>query len=281
MIVWHNGQLLSHDEATIAASSAGALLGWGVFTTLGVWNGRAFALAQHLKRLRDNAHTARVETNFSDDEIAVALDKVLRANRIVRGTARITISRRGDGRWNASTGSDLLILARPIADVSTRLRVSLSPHRIEARRPLRGVKTTSFLEYQLAWMGASEAGFDETVLRNSEDFLCEASRANLFWTKDGVLRTPSLDSGCLPGVSREIVLRGARELGTNVEEKLFRPIELQNADEVFLTSSAQGPRAVSELVDESGQRFEYSQDILTSRLTRFWNECVQRESGKS
>ncbi|RYG54959.1 hypothetical protein EON80_31325, partial [bacterium] len=109
MAIWHNGTL--GETASIDASSAGLLLGWGVFTTVGVKKGRAMWLEQHLHRLRRDAARCDITLAFSDDELRDGLAAVLGANEIETGMARLTATRRDDGRWNTDANSDITILA--------------------------------------------------------------------------------------------------------------------------------------------------------------------------
>jgi branched-chain amino acid aminotransferase len=161
-----------------------------------------------------------------------------------------------------------------------RLRLVLSPFRLESRRALSGVKSTSYLDYQLAWQRATRSGFDDAVLCNGNGALCECTRANIFWVRDGRLHTPSLDSGCLPGIARELVLHWATEDGVAIKEGIFSPHELAGADEAFLTSATQGPRAVAwhaiNEQDDSPHEFA-APGSLTVRLQQRWQIAVQGE----
>jgi branched-chain amino acid aminotransferase len=179
-------------------------------------------------------------------------------------------------------GSDLLLFAKAVpanqGEPSTqRLRLVLSTFRLEARRALSGVKSTSYLDYQLAFQQATRHGFDEAVLCNGCGALCECSRANLFWVRDGRLYTPGLESGCLPGIARQLILQWATEYGISVQEGLFSPQEIAWADEVFLTSATQGPRAVAcfaiSAEDENPHQFS-APGTVTAALQQRWQAAV-------
>lgn len=229
--------------------SAGALLGWGVFTTLGIWQRRPFAIDRHLARLRRDAARTRIVLDCTDEELSASLELALGESGIEEGIARVTVTQKGDGRWNTDTGSDISLALNAIApEIRTRpVRLQLSPHRVEARRPLAGVKSTSYLDYQVAWLEASEAGFDDALLCNSSGMLCEGSRSNIFWTRGGSLFTPSDETGCLPGIGRELVAEWAVQQGMQFRTGAFSTHELQTAEEVFVTASTTGPRPVSAL----------------------------------
>ena len=193
-MLWFNGRFA--DEATSNATSAGALLGWGVFTTIGVWNAQPFALPQHLARLQHDAAHCEIEYSIDDETLDSALHELISRHKITRGMARISITKRGDGRWNTQSGSDVSILVRPIKDETVPAKITTSPFRMHSKRALCGVKSTSYLDYQLAWNEAQSRGFDEAILLNEQSSVCEGARSNLFWTRDGNLFTPSLSTGC-------------------------------------------------------------------------------------
>lgn len=273
-MLWLNGELWP-DDAPIAATSAGTLLGWGVFTTIGVWKGRPFALDLHLQRLQHDAAKTQIEYSMSDAIVAQAVQDVLAANNIERGLARITITQRGDGRWNYSSDSDVSIAAQnfPPSARTNNLRVALSPFRLHSRRATSGLKTTSYLDHQLAWMEAQKRGFDEAVLLNEREEICEGARSNIFWVRDQTLCTPHGSSGCLPGIARALLLRWARQEKIETREERFSLDELLAADEVFLSSAATGPRCVREVVGETTKVFAPKGEV-SSRLQSRWEDAV-------
>ena len=256
MLVWLNGEFKAADEASISAASAGVLAGWGVFTTLGVWAGQPFAVERHLARLRRDA--ARVHASIAYDETCLeeALTSVIARNSLRDGMIRLTVTRRSDGRWSDCHGTDFCILAKPRRGAAqshgTGLRLALSPYRIEAQSPLAGIKSTSYLASYLARQEAIGRGFDEVVLCNSQGAVCECAHANLFWARGGKLYTPSLETGCLPGIAREIILEWAQEESLDVSEGIFNPGDLASADEAFVTAATTGPRCVAAFYEKSG-----------------------------
>ena len=186
-MLWLNGQFT--DDATIAATSAGALLGWGVFTTIGIWNAQPFALTQHFARLQHDAAHCEIEYSMCDETLQNALRELIARHEIARGVARITVTKRGDGRWNTQSGSDVSVLVRAMNDEIAPAKITQSLFRLYSNRALVGVKSTSYLDYQLAWRDAQSRGFDEAILLNQNKHICEGARSNLFWTRDGELFT--------------------------------------------------------------------------------------------
>ena len=260
------------EGGALGATAAGTLLGLGVFTTIGVWHGRAFALNRHFARLRRDAAHFDLEISFNGETLANALEDLLRTQNIERGIARITASARGDGRWNQTEGCDVQIQAMSTVEIDRTLLIDWSPFRIEARGALVSIKSTSYAESWLAWREAQKRGLDEAIRLSSAGALCEATRANIFWTQGETLFTPSLQSGCLPGIARELVLEWAREDGIPVKEGIFAPTELGAADAIFLSNAATGIRRATFANEQADD------DAIFEHLAARWNEATQKGS---
>lgn len=269
MIVWLNGEFLDANTPALPTTAAGSLLGWGCYSTLGVRGGQPLYLSRHIARLRDNAARLDVSLPFADEEIAAALQQIIGRNEVQTGMARLTLTQRSDGRWNREEGSDFVILSQNSAKPPlSGLRLIISEFRFDARRPLAGIKSTSYFDFALAWQQAHAAGFDDAILLNQNGALCETSRANLFWVRGDEIWTPSLECGCLPGVAREIMLQAGPELGFGVREGVFSPQELRFADEIFITSATNGPRGVGAVRFDEDDNFPDSE--VTNLLQKWW-----------
>ena len=258
MAIWHNGEL--KETALIDASGAGLTLGWGVFTTLGVREGRALWLDKHFARLRRDAAHCEIRLPFSDAQLGEGLAAVVRENGVQNGLARLTATRRDDGRWHTEKGSDLSIMAIESAPPKMRgLRVTVAP--APDLGELRGVKTTSYLPYLWESQRARVAGYDEVILFDARDIVVEAARSSLFWVRGGALETSPLASGALDGIGREILLEWGREAELGREE-------LATCDELFVVSAATGPR----LIERVGEQQLPSAAPVFERLRAWWDE---------
>ena len=259
-MIWFDGQLTG--SAHIGATSAGATSGWGVFTTLAIRGGAPIFWERHAARLRRDAGAARVDLPFEEAQLVGGLMQLIEANDIGDGLARITGTRRGDGRWNAEAGAHWSILVRgAVAASSEPLRLAVSPFRVATKAPLAGVKTTSYLPYFHVWEEARAAGFDEAILLTESGWVCESARASIFWAKGEQLFTPSLLCGCLRGVGREWIVERNR-----VQQGPFRLRDLLEADEAFVVSGATGPRAIGSICDERQTRNWTNIGKLTAAL---------------
>jgi branched-chain amino acid aminotransferase len=232
LIVWLDGRLGDDTSLSIPVTDRGLLVGDGVFETLPIIAGvngnvneaRTFALSRHLDRLTDGCRTAGIAIP-ADGVVRAAVEAVLDAYGNTTGRLRIT-----------ATGSGHLLITAasapsPLASVS----VLTSPWVRNVRSPITGVKSTSYAENAYALRWAQSLGADEAVMANTRGELCESTTANVFVVLHGELVTPPLSSGCLPGVTRDILLAH----GIGVERDL--PIGvLVEVEEAFLTNSLRG-----------------------------------------
>lgn len=268
-MIWFDGQIT--DNAQIEATVAGALMGWGVFTTLAIRNGAPVFWEHHAARLRRDSLAARVECSFNAEQLNNGLLRLVATENIVDGLARITGLRRDDGRWNSQSGAHWSIMVQPaVAASRAPLQLEVSPFRMAARSPLAGVKTTSYLPYFIAWEDARARGFDEALLLTESGWICEGARASIFWASEGTLYTPSLDCGCLRGVGRAVVLEQFA-----VSQERYELSALWKADEAFVVSGAAGVRAIGSLCDGRQTREWNIIGSLTNEVKKFFKQEME------
>lgn len=256
MRAWVNGRLAGSDESGGHAHPLdGFSLGDGVFEAVKVVHGRPFALTRHLRRLAASADALGLPP-VDGDEVRRGVAAVLEGVDMPRARIRITFTAGGDGR------PTVMVAAPAISRRPTRPAAVLTvPWRRNERGPLTGHKATAYADDILALRWASERGADEAVFANTAGNLCEGTTSNVFYLHEGQLRTPSLESGCLPGISRALVLEwyGARE----VDEPLD---VLQRAEEIFLVSTTRDVQAVGSW---DGRAFE-APGPVTRKVAAVW-----------
>jgi branched-subunit amino acid aminotransferase/4-amino-4-deoxychorismate lyase len=200
-------------------------------------------------------------------------ERLLAGNGLTIGRARIRLAiTAGSGSLaDLSLGDDRIIwmTAHSCEVPPESLAVGISPWLRNGHSPLAGLKCASYAGNLIALDHARKHGFDETLFFNTSGELCEAATANVFLVKNGDLFTPPLESGCLPGITREVVIELAAMLGISCNLCAITPVELQAADECFLTSSTRGVVAVSRLDQRA-----MGPGPVTERLARSWGEFV-------
>ncbi|GIG34997.1 4-amino-4-deoxychorismate lyase [Cellulomonas pakistanensis] len=243
-VFWVNGALVPEAEATTSARDHGFVVGDGVFEAVKIDRGRIFALSRHLARMARSAAGIGLP-GFDVETVRRAAHEVVEANADVLGSAydllRITFTGGpgllGSGRVD---GPPTLVLGvTPGHDPAPETAVVTVPYRRNELGALTGLKTTSYGENVVALARAHAAGATEAVFANTRGQLCEGTGTNVFVVRDGELLTPPLDSGCLAGVTRALVLEwsGGREVELPYDA-------LTDSDEVFLTSTARDVQAV-------------------------------------
>ena len=239
-LIFHNQRVVGLNEARLSPGQIGLLTGWGVFTTLRLYRGQPFAFERHWARLSRDADRLSVQLSRPDSEVREAVVELARANRRRGGMARVAFIRNKGGLWEdrpKRPPSDLLIFTRELVAWPSRHRLTIQPLAIFARGELAGAKMLSWAAHALALEQAHAAGFDEVLLLNEKGQLAECASANIFLVRGGRVLTPPLSSGCLPGVTREILLEIAPEAGIELAERDLTLDDLSSADEVFISST--------------------------------------------
>ena len=239
-----NGQIVDPDKASISALDHSIIVGDGVFETVQVVDGVPFALNRHLRRLQSSCNGLGL-TFPSEELIWSSLDSVLKADPHA-GLIRITWSS-GPGSLSSSRGNGpgtLIVASQPAKQWPDSEAVHVCPWARNEHSALVGLKTTSYAENVLALTAAQEQNCSEALFLNTAGFLCEGTGSNVFVVIEDTLITPPLSSGCLAGITREIVL----EL-IDVVERNVHPTEFALISEAFLSSSTRDVIPISRIDD--------------------------------
>src|SRR3954451_21515469 len=242
MRTWVNGRLLSDPEApVVGASDHGLTVGDGVFEVLKVVDGRTFALDLHLARLERSARGLGLP-DVDLEQVRRGIEVVLDEEQLTLGRVRVTYTG-GPSPLGSERGDrppSLVVVAAPMTPWSDSTAVATVPWPRNERGALAGLKTTSYGENVVMLAYAHERGAGEAVMPNLKGHLCEGTGSNVFYVVDGELRTPTLESGCLAGVTRGLVLEwyGATEVDEPIET-------VRDASEVFLASTTRDAQPVS------------------------------------
>ncbi len=220
IVIWHDGRLVGPDEPLLSGVDHGVTVGDGVFETAAVYGGEVFALTRHLGRLARSAAGLGLAPP-DEARIREGITAVLAANPDA-GRLRITVT---DGPGPLGSFRDapdaarqsVLVLAGP-AGTPTPARVVRVPWVRNERSAVVGLKTTSYAENVVVLAAAREAGADEALLANTVGELCEGTASNVFVERGGELVTPHLSTGCLAGITRELVLEWCAAEGLPVRE---------------------------------------------------------------
>lgn len=242
MRAWIDGQLLEDPTApAVSVLDHGLTVGDAVFEAIKVVSGQPFALTRHLERLKRSAAGLGLGP-VDEAALRAGIGAVLAAEPVALGRIRVTVTGGpaplGSGRGDAAPTAIVAVSEVPAFAETTR--VVTVPWPRNERGALAGLKTTSYAENVVALAEAQRQGASEAIFANTQGHLCEGTGTNVFYVIDGELRTPTLASGCLAGVTRALILEWYG--GVEVDE----PIEVvaDQASEVFLASTLRDAQAV-------------------------------------
>jgi branched-chain amino acid aminotransferase len=242
-IFYLNGKLVPRNEAKISLLDYGFLFGFGLYETVRAYEGKPFRLENHLARLRYSGD--RLGIKIFPALLREAVYEVIKANGFGQTRLRICVSI-GEGEISPDLDSckipTIAVIAseyRPpkVEKYRGGYKTALASIRRNSLSPVTSLKSANTMESMMARRDAKDAGTDEALFLNQKGYLTEAAGSNVFIVKGGVLKTPSYDSGILPGVTRVVVFELAAQLGIKVKEVNCRLPDLLQADEVFLTNS--------------------------------------------
>ena len=245
--VWINGELVRPTTDGVSPNDHGFLLGDGVFDTLIVRNEKPIFLDRHLRRLRNGIDRLQIENAPTDSDLSTALSQLVAANNAVDARVRITITP-GPGESPRVRGTQPLtvITTAPLPEASATAALCTVEWTRNEHSPIAGIKSTSWGENAAILRYATSKGFDNAILCDSTGRLSECTTSNLFLVIDDRIVTPSLASGCLPGIIREVLIDA--KLAT--ENDLF-PSDFERAAEAFITSSTTGVVPVHRINDRA------------------------------
>jgi branched-chain amino acid aminotransferase len=241
MKIWVNGRLTAEEDARVSPLDHALLTGDGVFETLKVEQGVPFAVRRHLERLERSADGLALDAP-PPVTVREALTEVINANELDEGVARITLTSGPAplGSERGTAGPTLIVACGPPRGWGALAPVAVAPWPRNERGALAGLKTVSYAENVVALRFARQRGAEEAIFGNLAGRLCEGTGTNVYVAVGGRMVTPPLTSGCLAGVTRELLL----ELGV-VEEQDLPLAALAEADEAFLTSSTRDVQAIA------------------------------------
>ena len=254
-MVWLNGDWKEEGKAAVAASDGGFLRGEGVFETLLALGGRVFELERHWQRLKRGCDQFGLEA--PDFRIIAGLcEEILKRNEhLPEERVRVRITR---------SPGHLQISSQVCPSYPEALVLRTSRYLRNERSALTGLKAISYAENVLALREEKKRGAHEVLFANTRGHWCEGAWSNIFAVELGRVITPPISSGCLPGVTREVVMELANQLELEVLEEPRSLASLREMEEIFLTSSLLGIGSVGRFDDRELSRGEITEQLQKS-----------------
>ncbi|MFT4551205.1 MAG: branched-chain amino acid aminotransferase [Verrucomicrobiales bacterium] len=262
--VWMNGELIDESAAHISPFDHGLLTGDGVFETLIAYGDKPFATTLHWARLRRSAAVFGLDVP-DEATLNAACEATMEANGISPSRLRVTITggRAPLGSEKGDSGQTIIIAVGDLPGHGPEAIVHTVVYSRNERGATAGTKTISYGDNVIALAEAKAKGGTEAIFGNTQGHLCEGTGSNIFIIRAGRLITPTLESGCLAGCTRAVVLMLCKQEGIEVFEEDTPLAELGDADEAFLTSTL---REVQPIASADGMPFKTVNGEITRRL---------------
>jgi branched-chain amino acid aminotransferase len=247
LLIYIDGEFHSKSEAKVSVYDHGLLYGDGVFEGIRAYDGVVFKMKEHIDRLYRSAHTIMLKIPMTKEEMTQAVLDTLKKNNLKNAYIRLVVTRgKGD------LGLDPRQCPKPtVIIIADKIKL----HKGEVKKTgvttmiswvkrdpvdatTHEVKSLNYLNSVLAKIEANVAGVDEAICLDKNGFVCEGVAENVFMVVNNVIFTPPTATGALPGITRNVIIKLAEELGYKLVERNITPNELFNADEVFFTGTA-------------------------------------------
>lgn len=275
--ILHNDSIVDATDRVLAPSQVGLLSGWGVFTTLRVADGVLFAWDRHWARIQRDAAAFHVPVPHDPEQVRRKLLELVEANHAQNSTMRLVIVRNGGGMWanpEPDRLSDVIALTADSKDWGEGVKLAYQTNARHAASPFSGTKILSW-SMNLTWLEQAQSrGFDEVILLNERGEVAECTSANIFVANGNQVWTPPLSSGCLPGITRELLLGEIHVPGVAIAEKPLTPGDLESADEVFITSTTRDLLPVHQIEEKHLKRGTDAREALQAAFSGYLKKYV-------
>jgi branched-chain amino acid aminotransferase len=277
----HNGRIIDSPDRVLSPGQAGLMNGWGVFSTIRVFDGVLFAWERHWARMKRDAALMHVPFPADDASVHEDLLTLVAANQAWNATLRVVIVRNRGGMWEGPAldrDYDILAFTNGIRDWGRGVNLAVQPNARFAACQFSSAKILSW-SWNLTWLEtAQQRGFDEVLLLNERGEVSECTSANVFAEIGGRVCTPPISSGCLPGITRELLLGEAKPAGIEIAETTLALDDVYGADSVFITSTTRELLPVlriedRELRDTGTARFAL-QEAFSAYCDRYVTEAA-------
>lgn len=275
--IWQDGKMLPWREAKLHTLSHGLHYGGSVFEGERVYDGNVFKLREHSERLIRSGELIDFKVPMTPEEIDQVTMEVLEANGIANGYVRPVA-------WR---GSEMMAVSSPNCTIhvafacwewpkyfnATDKGISLETTKWRrpdpSTAPVQSKAAGNYMIGTMAKHAAARNGYDDALMLDYKGRVAESTGSNLFVVQDGVLKTP-VPECFLNGITRQTVIKLARDLGLTVEETVIMPEDLANVQEVFVTGTAAEITPVGRI-----DKQDYATGKVTKQLIEAYSDLVR------
>ena len=247
-----NGKIISANESALTVTNRGFRYGDALFETMKVTNGKIQLQQYHFERLLSGLQLIKIEVPklFKPEKIVPEIIRLCKRNKCENlARVRLTVFRADGNLYESDNSLQYLIECSTLDETANQLNknglaIDVFPDARKSCDKFSNLKSANYLPYVMAALYAKKNKLNDCLVLNVNERICDASIANVFWIKDGIIYTPPLIEGCVAGVMRRYLLEKIQGTGHKVQEKGCRMNDLENADEIFLTNAIKGIRWV-------------------------------------
>lgn len=277
-LVLHNDTILDGAEPCLSPGQVGLMTGWGVFSTIRVRRGVLFEFPRHYRRMRRDAELIHVPFPASAEELEKLLLRLVEANGSPDCTLRVNVIRNNGGAFHVPNPRpyDVIAFTSELMDWGDSMRLGVVQQARHARNVYAGAKVTSW-GFNLTWYEqAHDNGFDEVLLLDESGYVSECTSANIFAVFGNEVWTPPLSSGCLPGITRELLLTEISCPPYTIREQAMTLADLERADCVCVTSTTRDLLPVEAIEGIRLNSDRTAVNALLSAFHKYLDEYITR-----
>jgi branched-chain amino acid aminotransferase len=245
--VYINGKFFAKEDAKVSVYDHGLLYGDGIFEGIRCYSGKVFRIEEHLERLYQSARAIMLNIPIGPEKLAEDIYETLRRNNFVDAYIRLVVTR-GAGSLGLdpfkTSDPQVIIITDKIAlypaeyyekglELITASTIRNHPAALSPR-----IKSLNYLNNIMAKMEGLQAGCVEALMLNHKGEISECTGDNIFLVRDGRLQTPPIDAGILEGITRNVVIELAEQMGIPCDQVPLTRHDVFIADECFLTGTA-------------------------------------------
>ncbi|MCK5357513.1 MAG: aminodeoxychorismate lyase [Elusimicrobiales bacterium] len=274
-----NGELLEEDKLKISVNDHGLLYGVGLFETFRVYNGTPFLFKEHMKRLQEGIDFLGINLKIEKKQMLSQLNRLLEINQINNAYIRLTVTGGKaplglpSGKYDHPSVLWHIKSIEPFQEEAPegKSAVFLKTKRNTSETNTR-LKSLNFLNNVLAKQEIMHLKKTEGIFLSQKGNIAEGIVSNIFFVKQEKVYTPSLDTGILNGITRQHVLLLCKQNDIPIEEGLYLPTDLIDADEIFFTNSIQEITPIRNL---DGRKLDYRIDGITNTLISLYKKSIK------